>query len=245
MKNFHCKNLFIFGMILVLFANSFAISTENQNVPYKYVYDIENSNGVMEIWGFGNCSTETGGTIEFLENGNYSSWGVEEMHYNLTFTTSANYVNKSIGNYSSTSVAFAFLLGFGYFQPSIKTHTNWTKNDASAIGVANTPTSELYSLNGTLDISSANGIRTYDYEQNETIGNQKVLLKYQESTGILQRWESFFLGYNLTANLNYTASILPAKALENTGFSIPGYSPLILIVQLTIVVPFIISRRKK
>ena len=245
MKKFNFINSLIFGMILLMFTTTLMGSAENQITPLKYVYDIEDSNGIMTIWGVGSCNIEEGGTIEFIENGNYSSYGIEEMHYNITFKGSDNQINQTIGNYSSTNTAYAFILGFGFFQPSIRTQPNWTSLDDTAISVSNTPASALYSLNGTLEITSLDGIRTYDYEQNASLGNQKTFLEYQESTGILLCWQSSFFGYSLTARLNMTTSVLPENALENQGFSIPGYSSFSLIVMSAIIIPFLLSKRKK
>jgi hypothetical protein len=208
-------------------------SSYNSTEAEEYDYTINESNGVMEIWGVGSCAIEIGGTITFVENGEYLSYGVEEMHYNVTFNYANGTINQTIANYSSTSVAYAFILGFGYWQPGIQIDTNWTTQDNTATMLANTPASELYSPNGTLSITSENGIRSYDYTQNGSLGNQKTFLQYDEDSGELIRWNCTFLGYSLDASLT------------DSSFNIPGYSSLFIGFSSILVGIGILKKKKK
>ena len=205
-------DLLVISFVFLLFFTNIPIAhTESMNLPKDYnqtldleqplIYEFnkvnESTNYVEFGWGGPHCALEKGGSMELIFNGVYNEstwWGgvVTEPFFNITFKHADGSVNCSLTNKSNNAIADALILGISPWYPGILTTINWTYHNEAAESQA---TSEY--MEGTLNISSNNGLRTYNYIQKS--GAQKTILVYNETSGILDNWNTSFGGYYLEA----------------------------------------------
>ena len=133
-----------------------------------------------------------------------------------------------------------FILGFYPFSGGFLLPPNWTANDQAATAAANTPP-DAFSSNGTLGISSSDGIHTYDYVQNADYGDMEVLLKYNETTGVLVEFNSSFLDYHMNAVLITEEE---GDDTPDNPLKIPGYNLIFLVGISTLSLGAIIYKKK-
>lgn len=230
-------DLMVFSFVFLLFfTNVPNIRAESLNLPddYNQTLDLEQtltyrfnkvnetSNYVEFGWGGPHCALEEGGSMELIFNGVYNEstwWGgvVYEPFFNITFKLADGSVNCTLPNKSNNAIADALILSILPWHPGILTTINWTYHDETAESLASSGYME-----GELNINSNNSFRTYDYIQNS--GAQKTMLIYNETSGILDYWNSSFGNYYLEAGLEIEEYNPEEKTLE-----IPSY-PMILII---------------
>jgi len=201
-----------FGFLL-LFTNIPHVHTESVNLPNGYnqalnleqprIYKFTKVNETTNYVEFGvrgpHCALEKGGFMELLFNGVYNEstwWGgvVTEPFFNVTFKHADGSINCTLTNKSNNAIADALILSISPWYPGILTTVNWTYHDETAQSLASGGWME-----GTLNISSNNGFRTYNYIQNG--GAQKSMLVYNETSGFLENWNTSFGNYYLEAKL--------------------------------------------
>jgi len=207
------------------------------NSIYSLEYDIVESNGIMDLTfapDYIPLSTaiEEGGSIILDYTGFHEEWGVFHPFFNVTVKLANGDVNRTVANVSDSALDMVFILGFYPFGAGFLLPTNWSANDHSALTAANTPAGDMFSMNGTLEITSKRGYRTYDYFQNPANGIQATFLKYEEETGVLVEFESSFLDYHMKA------------VLKGYNWFIPGYTT-VFILGITIVSIGVIALKKK
>ncbi|QEE14902.1 hypothetical protein DSAG12_00723 [Promethearchaeum syntrophicum] len=231
-----------FGFLL-LFTNLPYVHTESGNLPndynqalnleqplkYKFKKVNETTNYVEFGWGGPHCALEKGGSMELLFNGLYNESTyrgdfVNEPFFNVTFIHADGSINCTLTNKSNNAIAETLILSIYPWYPGILTTVNWTYHDETAESSAS---SEL--MEGTLNISSTNGFRTYNYVQNS--GAQKTILVYNETSGFLDNWNTSFGNYYLEATL------------QREG--IQSYPLVIFFGFCTLVVSFVIRKIRK
>ncbi|MHA1511409.1 MAG: hypothetical protein ACTSRX_06790 [Promethearchaeota archaeon] len=168
-----------------------------QTLIYRFEKVNETSNYVEFGWGGPHCALEEGGSLELIFNGVYNEstwWGgvVTEPFFNITFKHADGSVNRTLTNKSNNAIADALILSISPWYPGILTTINWTYHDETAESLASSGWME-----GTLNISSDNGFRTYNYTQKG--GAQKTILVYNETSGLLDNWNTSFGNYYLEA----------------------------------------------
>ena len=225
-------DLLVVSFVFLLFFTNVPIAhTESMNLPKDYNQSLdleqpliyrfekvnESSNYVEFGWGGPHCALEEGGSLELIFNGVYNEstwWGgvVTEPFFNITFKYADGSVNCSLTNKSNNAIADALILSISPWYPGILTTINWTYHDEIAESLASSGWME-----GTLNISSNNGFRTYDYVQKGEA--QKTLLVYNETSGILDNWNTSFGSYYLEAGPQ-RADIPSFPIVSIFGFSI-------------------------
>jgi hypothetical protein len=243
MKLFKITSLVVLVMVSLYAVSSTGLATtipegyaqDKFSIGDKWVYDITASNGVVIGWGgfAGNYSSEVNGQIEFTLVGFSTTWSGDIPFFNITFKLANGQVNGTIANISNEDLAFLFTLNIGMFVPGAIAKINWTENTLLAQNEVNTPADQPYSMNGTLTVTTQNGRVTYDYKQNESNGDQKCKLVYDESSGIIQSWNSSIFNYYMTAVLHQ----------HQDDNKISGYNLPIIIVSAIAIIGLI--KRKK
>ncbi|MHA1647481.1 MAG: hypothetical protein ACTSVU_05780 [Promethearchaeota archaeon] len=215
--------------------------TNSSDLPNSLEYEIIDSNGFVNFFPAGTVATEAGGKIKLNYNGDYEEWGVLQPFFNVTFYLANQTVNTTIANVSESTIGMNLILGFGGFSPNVIIEPNWTAADSEALTIANTPANESWpGMNGTLKYGSKLGNHYYNFTQNPANGTQNTYIQYNETTGILQAFESKFLDYHLKAKLN-AAQFLNFE----TTMDIPGYPLFILVVISLISIGVGIKKNKK
>ncbi len=228
--------LVISFVFLLFFTNIQTVHTESMNLPNDYNQSLdleqpliyrfekvnETSNYVEFGWGGPHCALEEGGSLELIFNGVYneSMWGgevVTEPFFNITFMHADGSVNCTLTNKSNNAIAAALILSIYPWYPGILTTINWTYHDETAVSIASSGLME-----GTLNISSDNGLRTYNYIQNGEA--QKTMLVYNETSGLLDNWITSFGSYYLEAGPQ--REFIPSYPIV----SIFGFSTLAVII---------------
>lgn len=204
-------NLLAISLVfLLIFTKLPYAHTESMNLPKDYnqsldldqplIYRFENVNetsNYVEFWEEGTfCALEKGGSMELTFNGVYNKtlWDMvlTEPFFNITFKYADGSVNCSLTNISNNAIANALILSIYPWCPGIITTINWTYHDETAESIASSEPME-----GALNISSENGLRTYDYVQNGEA--QKTMLIYNETSGVIDNWITSFGSYYLEA----------------------------------------------
>ena len=198
----------------LFFTNIPYVRTESINLPNYYnqtldleqplIYKFENVNETTKYVEFGlggpHCALEKGGYMEIVFNGVYIEstwWGgvVTEPFFNITFKYADGSVNCTLTNKSNNAIADALILSISPWYPGILTTINWTYHNEMAESSASSE-----GMEGALNISSNNGFRTYNYIQKS--GAQKTMLVYNETSGVLDNWNTSFGSYYLEARLH-------------------------------------------
>jgi len=206
-------SLVISFVFLLFLTNVPNVHSESMNLPkdynqtldleqpliYEFIKVNETSNYVEFGLGGPHCALEKGGSMELIFNGVYNEstwWGgvVTEPFFNITFKHADGSVNCSLTNKSNNAIADALILGISPWYPGILTTINWTYHNETAEAQASSEYME-----GTLNISSNNGFLTYNYIQKS--GAQKTILVYNETSGIMDNWNTSFGSYYLEARL--------------------------------------------
>jgi len=205
-------DLLVISFVFLLFFTKVPNAhTESINLPNNYnqtldleqtlIYRFEEVNetsNYVEFWEEGTfCALEKGGSMELTFNGVYNKtlWDMmvlTEPFFNITFKYADGSVNCSLTNISNNAIANALILSISPWCPGILTTINWTYHDETAESLASSGWME-----GTLNISSDNGLRTYNYVQNGEA--QKTMLIYNETSGIIDNWITSFGSYYLEA----------------------------------------------
>ncbi len=204
-------NLLAISLVfLLIFTKLPNAHSESMNLPEDYnqsldleqplIYRFEKVNETSNYVKFWEeetfCALEKGGSMELTFNGVYNKtlWDMvlTEPFFNITFKYADGSVNCSLTNISNNAIANALILSIYPWCPGILTTINWTHHDETAESLASSGWME-----GTLNISSDNGLRTYNYVQKT--GAQKTMLIYNETSGIIDNWNTSFGSYYLEA----------------------------------------------
>lgn len=232
-------SLLLVPMVYAAPAVPIGYASEGVDFENVWTYNIKEANGkVLHPTTYTSIALEVGGKIEVKFVGFYEyinpwfsiNYGMMPF-FNVTFRYKDGTINSTVANVSNYDLAFTLSLNIGDFVPGIYTKNNWTANDKLALAESNTPASDVFFgyKNGTLKIQSSFNKRTYEYKQNLAKGNQNSTMIFDEKTGILQAFTCEFGNYHLKAELS--------------GFSIPGYSPLLIISGSIAIISVLIKRK--
>lgn len=210
-------------------------------------FTILNSSGSVYFYPYGTITLESQGMINLTYTGEFLEYGQLEPFFDVSVILANGTIEAEILNVSQSAIGMTFIWGFGGFNPNLIPLYDWNSLDEAATTVANAPASELWpSLNGSLTISDNSDVHIYDFTQNPLNGTQSTYLVYNQTTGILEEFESSFGDYYLHAQ--FTSQIVEPADDDKTNpneLSISGFPFIFMIGGLTIGILCIITKKRK
>jgi hypothetical protein len=168
-----------------------------------------------------------GGKIEVVITG-FNAFDTPTL--NITFYSKNGQKNASFTDIAMSDIAYTLLLGVGMATAGFLAPNNWTAMKEQVTAIANTPATEMFSMNGSLKINENDKQITFDYKQNLDLGNQNTTITYLKDTGVMSECSTAFGDFFFTIKLD-------------TG-TINGYS-IFMVLGITAASMLIIIKRRK